>query len=325
MNQSLSITNMRIFATIAVVIIHASAPLLYSPISTNPSFWWWGNLYDGAVRWCVPLFFMISGALLIGKEETISEFYKKRVKKILIPFLFWSLFYLAYQRITQDDSFFTLFQKALDRPYYHLWFLYAILGLYLITPFLQLWMKHTPKRYVELFLGFWFVSVAVIPLFEKIMDISIRFDIPLVGEYVGYYVFGYYLNSYQKRIPFFLFPIGIIATWFGTFYFTQKTGKLDQFFYSYVSWNTIFASTAIFSWFQRTKFTIPKWNLLDRSSFGVYLVHAFVLDMLGKHLQINCYWVHPAIGIPVTVLCTLILSYLFIEIIRKIPIFNRII
>lgn len=65
---------LRVIATVSVIFLHVSAeiPTLYKKIPDD--IWWIGNFFDGAVRFCVPLFLMISGALLLGKKLNTTEF-----------------------------------------------------------------------------------------------------------------------------------------------------------------------------------------------------------------------------------------------------------
>lgn len=91
------INNAKIVAMFAVVIVHVAATfVLNSPIGSSN--WWVGNLYESAARWSVPVFVMLSGALLLhpNKQESLSVFYKKRLSRILVPLIFWSLFYLLW-------------------------------------------------------------------------------------------------------------------------------------------------------------------------------------------------------------------------------------
>jgi surface polysaccharide O-acyltransferase-like enzyme len=88
----------RIFAVFAVIVLHVSAIVVVGIKDFYDLQWWFGNIYDSMVRWCVPVFVMISGALLLSeaKTESISIFYKKRILRLLTPTLFWSLFFTIW-------------------------------------------------------------------------------------------------------------------------------------------------------------------------------------------------------------------------------------
>ena len=90
------INNARIVSTFAVVFLHVAIVfMLDNDIDTE--YWWFGNIFNVLVRWCVPSFVMISGALLLDNknEESLSKFYSKRLSRVLIPILFWSIMYLG--------------------------------------------------------------------------------------------------------------------------------------------------------------------------------------------------------------------------------------
>ncbi|POR16914.1 hypothetical protein BWK58_15200, partial [Flavobacterium columnare] len=88
------ITSLRVLATFSVIFLHTSAEILYQYGKTSNANWWIGNIYDSSVRFCVPIFLMISGALILSKDyKNITEYLKKRVLRIIFPFLFWSIVY----------------------------------------------------------------------------------------------------------------------------------------------------------------------------------------------------------------------------------------
>ena len=99
-NKLLFADYMRVTATLAVILLHAAGDLLYSFDKNDllNSYWWTGNVIDSCVRWCVPVFVMLSGSLLLNpnKEEAIGEFLKKRMMRVLVPFVFWSVIYTMY-------------------------------------------------------------------------------------------------------------------------------------------------------------------------------------------------------------------------------------
>ena len=82
---------LRALATLGVIIIHISSPLVNMTYGKNMPYWWIGNVVDSAVRFAVPLFLMLSGATMLGKEYKLSDFYKKRFMRVFIPFVFWLL------------------------------------------------------------------------------------------------------------------------------------------------------------------------------------------------------------------------------------------
>lgn len=120
---------LRILATLAVVTLHSSTGLVLNNFYEDPSSWWVGNFYESITRWCVPIFVMISGALLLNdsKTYTYKSFLLKRINKILLPLLGWSIIYYCYFVFQGRYSFSILdfFQKlSTNKISNHFWFLY---------------------------------------------------------------------------------------------------------------------------------------------------------------------------------------------------------
>ena len=101
--QILWINLLRVVAMFGVVLLHVTAPLLYKYGKTPMSYWWTANIFDSAVRVCVPLFFMISGYFLLDKSEKLSRFITKRIKKVVVPLVIWSIVYIIWKMIITAD------------------------------------------------------------------------------------------------------------------------------------------------------------------------------------------------------------------------------
>jgi len=153
MVQTIWLDNARIIACFSVIFLHISAGFVVGN-NVGTEYWWIGNFYDSAVRWCVPVFVMISGALLLDprKQEDLATFYTKRISRILIPIIFWSVFYLVWGYLKgvlkgNKPPIIDLLKKLLSGiPYSHMWFLYMIIGLYLFTPFFRKIVTYSSKK-----------------------------------------------------------------------------------------------------------------------------------------------------------------------------------
>jgi surface polysaccharide O-acyltransferase-like enzyme len=94
--RSVWVDYIRVIASFSVILLHSTAPLIFKYGDLPLTHWMIGNIYDSAVRMCVPLFFMISGYLLLDKNESLVSFYKKRFNKIVPPLIAWSFFYVLW-------------------------------------------------------------------------------------------------------------------------------------------------------------------------------------------------------------------------------------
>lgn len=96
----------RAIAIIAVVLVHAVAPAVNGTwVAEGGATWWIANVTDSAGRWCVPVFVMVSGALLLDprRVERPREFYRRRLARIGVPLVVWTLVHLAYRRWWLDE------------------------------------------------------------------------------------------------------------------------------------------------------------------------------------------------------------------------------
>lgn len=92
---------LRMCAIFMVICIHCSDPFNVSPeASSNPEFNLWGSIYGSFLRPCVPLFVMTTGILLLPVKMSFEGFYKKRLLRIAVPFLLWSVLYNLFPWVT---------------------------------------------------------------------------------------------------------------------------------------------------------------------------------------------------------------------------------
>src|SRR5690349_17287048 len=96
------INNLRMIALFAVIILHTTSPVLGQYHKVPMWIWLTGDFYNSLVRFAVPVFVMISGALLLNKEYELSDFLKKRLSRVVIPFLFWSCIYIVYMFYNEE-------------------------------------------------------------------------------------------------------------------------------------------------------------------------------------------------------------------------------
>lgn len=149
----------RVAGMVAVVVAHVFAPAIRFdvPDQSSPA-WWTAATISAASRFCVPMFLMISGALLLAPAagRRPAEFYRRRLHRIGIPLAVWCTFYLALRYFTADDE---LDGTAVAREivdggvYYHLYFLFVLAGLYALTPFLRLIVLHASEKMLIAFVG----------------------------------------------------------------------------------------------------------------------------------------------------------------------------
>ena len=152
----------RFIATIAVIVIHVTAPYIYQYGSISMAQWNFYNVVDSLSRFAVPFFVMLSGALLMNKEIQLADFLKKRFVRILIPFLFWSIVYSVYNYYKLNiENKMNISAYVLDcftnGASYHLWYIYMLIGLYLLIPILAKWIQTSSDSSINYFILIWIV------------------------------------------------------------------------------------------------------------------------------------------------------------------------
>ena len=142
----------RVAAIAAVVLVHVLAPAVNGSLldEGTPS-WWLANLLNAASRWCVPVFIMVSGALVLDprRVERPRAFYRKRLARIGIPLVVWTVVYLGFRRwfLAEPVGVTDAGRDVLaGTPFLQLYFLFVLLGLYVIAPFLRIVLRHTTQR-----------------------------------------------------------------------------------------------------------------------------------------------------------------------------------
>ena len=149
--------------------------------------------YISIGRMGVPLFFIISGALLINKDYTLGEFFKKRFSRILIPAAFWYLIsfivFFAFTGYNYDLIITWFHHNDLS------WFIYAMIGIYLIIPLFNSFVKEFGTLGAEYFLIIWIILII---LFNLNYEVPYLFD--NFGIYGGYAMLGYYLANKKFKV-----------------------------------------------------------------------------------------------------------------------------
>ncbi|OGS69798.1 MAG: hypothetical protein A3G95_00305 [Flavobacteria bacterium RIFCSPLOWO2_12_FULL_31_7] len=316
---------LRIIATLSVVIIHVSAPEVVKFGEISSFEWHVANFFDSISRYAVPVFFMISGALLLGRTFEIKDFLKNRLGKIIPPFLFWSLFYSIVNRYFFNHETFNLSKIVKDIFYgseYHLWFVFALIGVYLIAPIIQKWIQISKKNDIKYYLIIWLLT-----LFLTIPGVAIYFpkiNFTYFSGFLGYFILGYYLKQYVKwpnSISYLLILIGLVITIFGTYYFTYKTNKFYDYFYEYLSIHTLLVSVGVFLLFNTVEKVNekikPVLSKLNDCSFGIYLIHPFVINILIL-LGFFTFTIHPIIDVLLFSLVCFLSSFFIVFLIKKI-------
>ena len=332
--------NSRIFGTFAVVFLHVSADVVLGN-DVGSEYWWFGNVYDSAVRWCVPVFVMISGALLLdqNKKEDLLTFYRKRLSRILWPILFWSIFFLLWAFLKglikeAPPSAISLAKILLSgKPYFHMWFLYMIFGLYLFTPFLRKIIAYSTDRELIFLVFLMFIIAATNSVYSKLYpDSGPGLFINWFLAYVPYFIMGHIVRQ-TVSIPstlvlFVIFGFSFLATAFGCYFVSIRSDlNAGLYFYNYLSVTVIPMSVSIMFFLKTWETPIFSESITRKISsltLGVYLIHPIILNVINyKALGLGAMAFHPVVSVPVIAFFVFATSLIGAWIIHQLPYIKR--
>ena len=153
---------LRVIACLMVMFVHSTEPFYLGgngSLIESESDAWWVSFFDSFVRSCVPLFVIASSFLLLPLQYPAGTFFKKRAVRILIPFAVWSVFYAIYwgEPVSNLKDLLFNFNYAAG----HLWFVYMLVGLYLIIPVLSPWARNVGKKELSVYIAIWLLSTLV--------------------------------------------------------------------------------------------------------------------------------------------------------------------
>lgn len=196
---------LRVIAIFLVMVVHSTEPFYLGGdgsliLSKTNAFW--AALFDSLARPCVPLFVIASSYLLFPLHYPTGTFFRKRVVRVLVPFAVWTVFYAFYQGEPASNFKELLFNFNYSAG--HLWFVYMLVGIYLLMPLLSPWAEKVGKKELSVYLGIWLFTTLI----------------PLVRDWLGAHPLAMTYGPTGIPRPA-LYPLWGEASWnaYGTFYY----------------------------------------------------------------------------------------------------------
>ena len=334
-------------AIVLVVVLHTAGAVANPGPAAGVAAFWAGNIYDSLARAGVPLFVLLTGWLLLAPErsgEPLGRFLWRRLDRVVLPLLTWST--VAWVWIATRDhhpmGWSRFWRELIQGPvFYHLWYVYVLIGLYLAIPLLRpLATQATPalRRYT---LGLWFVGTAVLPLWTWWGGPSIGIPVLVVSTYVGYLLAGTWLAEVPitRRTAWELALLFLLAAVWTIVATARLTGDehLNVILYSYDRPNVAVMALVAFvlltqpqpaAWVVRHTSALALVRALAASSYGIYLLHPLLLDVLGSGIlgaRISGASLPPFAGIPLLAAGLLFGSLGVMMVARRVPVFGRIV
>lgn len=348
----------RVIACFMVMLVHASENFYAADTSglagnmsklATESNRFWVSIWDGfAGRPSVPLFMIVSAFLLVPMREgmTMTQFYRRRFKRILPPFICFLLLYtflpLAWGGMTWEQSMADLKMLPFNFPSMggHLWFMYPLISLYLIIPVVSPWLERSTAKEERIFIGI-FAFSTLIPWLHRFVSPELWGECFWNGfsmlwycsGYLGYLVLAHYIRvhldwSDKKRLT-----VGIICFLAGgaftawSFWLKGVPGQaietpMLEWSWEFCTPNVLLATFGLFLMFTCIKKAPAIITDVAKCSFGMYLMHLFILAAIAKWFiagDVANPSMPVGICIPVIAILSFVCCYIITKLLTYIP------
>lgn len=327
--------NARLIAIFIVILLHVSVGVPYV-VEGGSLLWYYTTATDVLVRCCVPLFVMISGALLLepSKKESVSDFYRKRFSRIFIPILFWSVFYIiwGYFRENVQTPFtasYVIEKLASGKPYYHLWFMYMLLGLYAFTPVFRAVVAYLTTKELVFFIMLAFGIETIQAMYEALYVGESNLFLTWFLTYTPFYFTGYLVRHCAPTVS--TAKLGLITLAIAIaspVLATSVAEHLPRYVaYFYKNLNIMNILLAVSFMFLLSRMDKPLLGAkltgeIAKLTFGIYLVHMIPLAYLHDQKD---FWgmFSPYLYSPLFSVTTLVITALIVWPMTRIPYLRR--
>lgn len=300
----------RIVALLMIVMVHVSAYMvIFFPDTANVE-WTVGNIFNGLARAGVPMFVLLSGALLLREDKPFdtAKFYRKSLLTMVLLAAGWMVAYgifyavilpLAEGTQVSVSAFVGFLLKFKGSEYPHLWYMLMVVGMYLAIPVLRLFVKRENKKYIvgiivaALVVQFAATGANILTLNSDVTVTGLLGKLhlePLTG-FLGYLLIGWYLNEYRlkKGTEIILYTLGFLslAGSTATVYFgIDAVPNIRDFTYSELSLPALLYGVSLFVFLQSIfRDRVAKGSGLAATAdatFGVYLFHVVPLEVFVR-------------------------------------------
>lgn len=300
---------LRVLATCAVVLMHVlTGAIDVTDTSIVPEYRSLLLSVMDLVTWCVPIFLLISGYLFLNPERTLTYpvMIKKYCRRIALAILLFGVPYAASELVVAERTFrIRMIPEALKmtltgHTWSHMWYLYLILFLYLITPLLKKVLRVLPVWGVVAMMAVIFLGSSVAPFLNKVLDVNSIPVLPDGGVYFLYYLCGYFFAVREVcvdkgRNVWLTVAVAVLAL--GMILSRTLAGFSIQMAYNYPF--TVLLAVLLFAagWNGSIKKHRIPWQEAGALSFAVYLVHPVYVNLLYKFVKITPFTVLEQCGV----------------------------
>ena len=348
---------LRCFAIIGIVICHVSATIVSTKNLYGTEIWFTSLFFNSLRDIAVPLFVVISGALLLGRNESFASFTKKRFVRVIIPYVFWMFVFVIIGSILASHSihfgsnwtfsriFFSVFSLKPTGSAAFFWFVPMIISVYIMIFILNKLSEELPEIYV--------IALIISLITVVLMNMNIlSFKKPNIYPlYTIYALIGYFLsrtdftlmkfriNENKLAICFFVLFLGLyVLIFLLEASITTNNNKLflfSQFSYlKMIMVSSIFLSARYFS--LSTGKLKDIYDMIETSdlgviitsisfaSFGIYLSHPLIHILLRQGLLALDMPGEDLIFLVLLFILTFSISWLLVLCLSKVPYLDKV-
>lgn len=300
-NKDWNISCLRLFATISIIWLHTCSTLVDNPelylMSDNQ--WKFFKASYHVTSWAVPIFFMITGMLLLNPQKDISvkEIFSKYCSRIFSALFTFGIPFAIIKLYVEEGEFYpAILIKAIgcvftNSGFAHFWYLYCLIGIYLLIPLLKLIVNHASKEILLYFLTVMFILLYCVPTISVVIDVNIAFSLPV--EYPVFYVLlGYYLKRYSDNwsASFCLFGAFALSIVIVLGDYLDIGSDILAAYDSPVIAIIAILIFMLFKGFNMKTLQDKRMDLLwrlDRCCFGVYIIHPIFIHFTYRMVKIT--------------------------------------
>lgn len=332
---------LRIIACFLVIVNHTNSSIFLSATPQNLS-WFVSLSYFFVSKIAVPIFFMISGYLMLNRCDSWKKTLD-RLFRIAIVLLACSFIYATYRALNTggDISVLHIVKEALTvyrkSPSNALWYLYAYLGILVMLPFLQKMAAAMSRTDYHIFFAVSGLYYSVLPIlshyFPKVIIYG-EFRLPIFGAYIAMLLIGGYFSRFEikkSRAGFFiaamLFLIMLAFNVTATFFEYQKSSSSYLFFDNRAFLPIVLQSVCVFYVFSFVKLpekTSRAISFIGAHTFGIYLISDMTIDLLNPLYIKACAHMHPLIAVFLFEVCVFLIGFAVIALLKKLPVIKKV-
>lgn len=327
---------LNILACISVIYLHVNGAAFWN--FSYDEYWFSGVVIESLFYFAVPIFIMITGINLIdyNERDSLKIYFRKRIVKTVIPFLFWSLVFLirkeSWAELLQVKETIDLILNTRVEPVY--WFFIPLFAAYLSIPVLSEIPKANRKKIFGYIAIIGIIFISILPGIFALLNVPYNYQLTMIVAegFLLYVVLGYWIENYKlankyKYIIYALGVVGLLIHLFGTYYLSIASGRINGMMKGYMNFPTLFYSLAIFYSIKSISFDgLSKefstyLSKMSSCSLGIYLIHMYIIHCAFKYLEFDKLNLTTRVFLPllIYVVCLIIVFY-----VRKIPVIKKV-